>query len=197
MQTDVLLQPRFAFEDYQALRDDPNRYEVLRGEVFMSPPPTINHEIVVGNIADALKAHFRTHPFGRVWAGRFALSFPDELDGWVEPDLVVVRAGRDLRNASDTRFEGVPDVVVEVQSPSTAHYDAIEKKQRYATAGVPEYWLVSLKDRSVTVLWKPHGGIYEGHMRYGAGETLVSSVIESFSMPVDAVFGDVRWDRVL
>lgn len=187
----------FTFEQYQALREDPNRYEVVCGEVFMSPPPTINHEIVVQNIAAALRVYMNTHPLGQVWTGRFALSFPDDARGWVEPDLMVICSGRDLRNAEDTRFEGVPDLLVEVQSPSTAFYDAVEKQKRYSTAGVPEYWLVSTRDRSVTVLWKPQGEAYGAQMRYVLGERLSSMVVEGFSMPLDAVFAGVRWERIL
>ena len=104
MSTAASPQTTFTFEQYQAMGDDPNRYEVLQGEVFMSPPPTINHEIILGNIAAALKAYLKDHPLGQVWTGRFALSFPDDTRGWVEPDLLFIRSGRDLRNAEDTRF---------------------------------------------------------------------------------------------
>lgn len=188
-------QTRFTFEHYQALDEDPNRYEVISGEAYMSPPPTINHEIVVENIADALKMYLKQHRLGRVWTGRFALSFPDDPEGWVEPDLMC--SSQDLRNDADTRFEGVPDLIVEVQSPSTAHYDAVEKQKRYSAAGVPEYWLVSLRERTVTVLWKPRDEAYQAQTRYGFDETLSSTAVPDFAMSVEEIFSGVRWDRIL
>lgn len=197
MFTAALPQTTFTFVQYQAKGDDPNRYEVIQGEVFMSPPPTINHEIILGNIAEALRAYLKDHLLGQVWTGRFALSFPDDTRGWVEPDLLFIRSGRDLRNEEDTRFEGVPDLLVEVQSPSTAHYDEVEKLARYAAAGVPEYWLVNPRERAVLVLWKPQGHLYQARMRHTFGESLSSTVIPGFSMPVDQVFAGVRWDRIL
>lgn len=197
MSTAALPQTTFTFAHYQAKGDDPNRYEVIQGEVFMSPPPTINHEIILGNLADALRSYLSAHPLGQVWVGRFALSFPDDPRGWVEPDLLFIRSGRDLRNEEDTRFEGVPDLLVEVQSPSTTHYDEVEKLARYAAAGVPEYWLVNPRERAVLVLWKPQSHLYQARMRYTAGESLASTVVPGFSMPLDQVFAGVRWDRVL
>lgn len=197
MSTVEIPQTTFTFEIYQSHREDPSRYEVVQGEVYMTPPPTINHEIIVTNLADALKSHVRVHGLGQVWTGRFALSFPDDPGGWVEPDLMFIRAGRDLRNAADTRFEGVPDLLVEAQSPSTAHYDEVEKLERYASAGVPEYWLVNSRQREVRVLWKPGESQYQAQMRYSPGERVSSTVVEDFAISVEAVFAGVRWDRVL
>ena len=108
MSTAEMLHTTFTFAQYQAQRDDPNRYEVIQGEVFISSPPTINHEIILGNIAEALKSHLKIRALGQVWMGRFTLSFPDDLRGWVEPDLMFIPSGRDLRNAEDTRLEASP-----------------------------------------------------------------------------------------
>jgi Uma2 family endonuclease len=187
----------FTFEQYLSKNNDPNRYEVIQGEVFMSPPPTINHELAVSNIAQALRRHLGKGGLQQVWAGRFALSFPDEPGGWVEPDLMFIGAGQDLRNEEDTRFEGVPDLLVEVQSPSTAHYDEVEKLARYASAGVPEYWLVNPRQLAVTVLWEPQGTRYQKQRRYSAGEAIRSTVVEGFSLAVEEVFKAVRRDRIL
>ena len=84
-----------------------------------------------------------------------------------------------------------------MQSPSTAHYDEVEKLARYAAAGVPEYWLVNPRERAVLVLWKPQRNHYQAQMRHASGESLSSHVVPGFSLPVDQVFAGVRWDRIL
>src|SRR5215208_3685114 len=71
----------------RALPDDGNRYEVVRGELLVTPAPRIWHEAIVLRLTVALDAYLRTHPVGQVFGSRSDISWtPDTL---VQPDVFV------------------------------------------------------------------------------------------------------------
>jgi len=105
----------------------------------------------------------------------------------VQPDVFLIRAGSD-RAMVDKTVKGVPDLVVEVLSPSTKRYDRTDKFTLYQSAGVPEYWLI---DPTVQVIevWQLVDGVYQEHGAYKAGEQF-SSPLLSASFSVEALFAD-------
>jgi Uma2 family endonuclease len=86
-------------------------------------------------------------------------------------------------------FQGVPDLVVEVASPSTRKRDRTLKLEAYREAGIPEYWRADPRTRTVTVLV-----LNEDRSRYvelgafGRGETTRSAVLPGLEIPVDSLF---------
>jgi Uma2 family endonuclease len=138
-------------EEVLALPDDGNRYELVDGELLVSPAPRPVHQIAIGVFCDLLRPYARAHGVGLV------LSSPADLDlrtkQLVQPDIFVVRTvpASPLR---DWRQVGIPLLVVEILSPSTARYDRITKRLRYQRSGVPKYWVVDLDARVVEV-WRP------------------------------------------
>lgn len=133
-----------------ALPDDGQRYELVDGELLVSPAPRYLHQRAVAEFYRRLHDYVARHGLGE------ALFSPSDLDlraeQLVQPDLFVVApaAGR----AAEWADVGIPRLVVEVLSPSTARYDRVTKRRRYQRSGIPTYWVVDLDARLVEV-WNP------------------------------------------
>ncbi|MGH7631927.1 MAG: Uma2 family endonuclease, partial [Gemmatimonadales bacterium] len=134
----------------RALPDDGNRYEVVYGELLVTPAPRPWHEIVQGRLMFALETYLRAHPVGQVLGSRADISWgPDVL---VSPDVFVVP----LEQARTLDWSKMRDLllVAEVLSPSSAGHDRFVKRRRYQEAGVPLYWIVDPDERRIEV-WTP------------------------------------------
>jgi Uma2 family endonuclease len=134
----------------RALPEDGNRYEVVYGELLVTPAPRMWHEVVQRRLMTALDAYLQAHPVGEVLGSRGDISWgPDVL---VSPDVFVVT----MEQARTMDWSKVRDLllVAEVLSPSSAKYDRFIKRRRYQEAGVPLYWIVDGDERRVEI-WTP------------------------------------------
>ena len=134
----------------RALPDDGNRYEVVYGELLVTPAPKPWHEIVQRRLMYALETYLRAHPVGEVLGSRADISWtPDTL---VSPDVFVVPLEQ-VRTLDWSRMRDLL-LVAEVLSPSSARYDRFNKRRRYQDAGVPIYWIVD-PDELQAEIWTP------------------------------------------
>ncbi|MBA3658611.1 MAG: Uma2 family endonuclease [Gemmatimonadales bacterium] len=135
----------------RALPDDGNRYEVVYGELLVTPAPRAWHQRVILRLGADLENYLRRYTdAGVVFASPADISWgPDVL---VQPDLFVA-AVHEARTLDWARIRSLL-LVVEVLSPSTARADRFLKRLRYREAGVPLYWVVDADDRSVEI-WTP------------------------------------------
>ena len=130
---------RFLAEDIWDMPDDGNRYEVIDGDLFVTPPPVREHQHSSGELHYWINHYLHQHPIGVVYAAPIGVILDES--GGVQPDLVYV--SNEHREILTSRgVEGVPDLVVEILSPSTRARDLGVKLRRYAAAGVPHYWIV-------------------------------------------------------
>lgn len=137
--------------DLRAIPDDRNRYEIIDGELFVTPSPLWSHQILAQEIFRLLDPYLRTHQIGQmIWAPADIELADDTV---VEPDLFVVPLveGRQARSWEDV---GRLLLVVEILSPSTARADRTVKRRRYQRERVPEYWIVDGNAR-VVERWCP------------------------------------------
>ncbi len=135
----------------RALPDDGNRYEVVYGELLVTPSPRPWHEIIQSRLHAALERYLSEHRIGVVLGSRGDISWgPDVL---VSPDVFVVA----LEQARTLDWSKMQDLllVTEVLSPSSARHDRFVKRRRYQEAGVPVYWIVDGDERRVEV-WTPN-----------------------------------------
>ena len=134
----TIVQPRLTSTDLQDMPDDGKRYELLEGELVVSPAPTRKHQKVAWRVVTFLD-RAEVAGFGVGYAAPFEVYF-DEYDA-AQPDVFFVRADR-LDIIKEDRIEGAPDLVVEILSPSTRRRDLRVKLQLYARFGVPFYWIM-------------------------------------------------------
>jgi len=131
------LKQRLDYGDYAGIPADGLTYEILDGELYVTPAPSPMHQRVSKRLQRQLEAYFEARGLGEVFDAPIDLILT--LHDVVQPDLVVVT---DAARVSARGIEGPPTLVVEVLSPSTRDRDRGVKGRRYAALGVPHYWLV-------------------------------------------------------
>ena len=132
-----------------ALPDDGNRYELLDGELLVTPAPAPRHQDAVRVVFQILHAYLDESGMAAVYFS----SADVQLDGrqYLQPDILVVRTPDGQRPDSWDEI-GIPILVIEVSSPSTAKYDRLLKRLKYLRSGVEEYWVVDV-DAEVIERW--------------------------------------------
>jgi Uma2 family endonuclease len=177
-------QGQWTYEDYAALPDDGNRYEVLHGVLYMTPSPDRWHQEASGAIFYHLYVAVHLAGLGKVYSGPFDVMLDSK--NTFQPDILVVFNEHLDRIAKDG-VVGAPDLAVEIASPSTARIDLSEKLYAYASAGVPEYWVVNPGSRTVEVFVLRHG-IYNSLGIYYGPAVLPSRIVPNLSVRVEQFF---------
>lgn len=173
---------RYTVDEVLAFPDDGNRYELVDGELLMTPSPAQIHQLVAGRLYARLVAYLT--PFDHVAQAFFApadiIWGPDE---YVQPDLFVVPVNE---VTGDWRDCQTLLLAVEVVSPSSARADRFTKRRLYQRRGVATYWIVDADARLVEV-WRPDDDrpeIVTGELRWRVMpdvEELVVAVQDLFS----------------
>lgn len=134
------------YDDYVDLPNDRNRYEILDGDLFVTPAPSSRHQLVSRNLQFAIHQFAKQHTLGEIFDAPIDLILAATTV--VQPDLVFVSRGRQSV-VTDRAIEGVPDLVVEILSPATVKTDRTTKARLYARYGIPHYWIVDPDARSL------------------------------------------------
>lgn len=140
---------KLTYNEYVLFPDDGNRHEIIDGRHFMNAAPVPRHQAISRHIQFQLYQQIELTKLGQVIDAPIDLQL-SEVDV-VQPDLVVVLAAN--RIITQTRIRGVPDLVIEILSPSNRKYDTELKKQLYEQFAVPEYWIVD-PDECVVVRYR-------------------------------------------
>ena len=133
------------------LPDDGNRYEVIDGELFVTPAPSWDHQAAVLALAMRLQDYLRASGAGTVMIAPADVEFDSER--MVAPDVFVVPL---VEGRRPRRWEEVGRLLlaVEILSPSSAHADRQVKRRLYQRERVPEYWVVDVDARLIE-RWRP------------------------------------------
>lgn len=177
-------QDKWTYDDYRRLPDDGWRYEVIEGELYMSPAPEPIHQEYGGEMFAALRDFGKKHNAGKAYMAPIDVILPD-LASPVQPDVLFIVKNR-LHIVKRGRIEGAPDIIVEILSPSNWIIDRREKFDIYAKAGVREYWIVNPMVRTIE-LFVLREGRYELIGKYGVGEAARSEVLPGFEVKVDEI----------
>jgi Uma2 family endonuclease len=135
-----------------ALPDDGNRYELIDGELFVTPAPSDVHQLIAGELNSRLLQYLRASTVGRSIVSPADVRKPDRKCNRVQPDVFVVRLTDGKRPTYPFDLSDLL-LAVEVQSPSNPAYDYQVKRELYLNNGVPEYWIVNADSRNV-VRWR-------------------------------------------
>jgi Uma2 family endonuclease len=146
------LSRKLDYSDLQFTPDDGRRYELLRGELLVTPSPNTRHQRITRELLLQLVGYFHERALGEVFLGPTDVILTNQ-DVFV-PDLLVIA---DPAGISQRGIEKAPLLVVEILSPSTAKVDRGLKAQRYAELGVAHYWLVDPERRSLECHVLEHG----------------------------------------
>ncbi len=177
-------QPRFGYTDLLTMPEDGRRYEIHGGELVVMPSPLLCHQIAAGEIFTVLN-DYRLRSGGRAVTAPFDIVF-DEYDV-VQPDVVFFRAERLHLLDPNSVARAVPDIVVEVLSPSTASIDRGRKMRIFAEYGVPEYWIVDPLGRQVEVHVLEDGAYRQAQVATG-GDTVRSVLLPELTFTAAGIF---------
>jgi len=157
---------RWTRADLERLPDDGNRYEVIDGVLYVSPFPNSSHQNVITVLMRFLDNHVHRHKLGKIFPAGLKVVL-DEPTG-VGPDVVFISETR-LQGLATDGYYGAPDLLIEVLSSKPA-LDIVIKKQKYARAGVPHYWIVD-PERRILRAFQLEGGEYH-QAAEAAGEAI-------------------------
>jgi Uma2 family endonuclease len=159
--------------------------EFSDGRVELLPMPSRRHQKIIMFLSKLLEAFVLSKNLGEVLIAPFKVRlWPDKVR---EPDVMFMFASNSHRSFEDY-WEGA-DLVVEIISPDNPKRDTVEKKEEYAKAGIPEYWLVNPLSETITVFVLAQGSsLYQEVGVYNKGEIAVSRLLEGFTVDVAAVF---------
>lgn len=146
---------KLTYQDYVQFPMDGRRHEIVDGEHVVTPAPETYHQHVFGGIFSQLFPQIQTRGLGSVFAAPTDVEL-SEVDV-VQPDAVIVlEAHRQI--VTPTKIKGVPDLVIEILSPSTQERDRGLKLELYRKAGIPEYWIVDPGEHCVEQWVLERGG---------------------------------------
>ena len=177
-------QGSWTYDDYAALPDDGKHYEIVNGVLLMTPAPSPEHQEIVGMIFHYLLMHVKLAGLGRVFTAPIDVELSPE--NTFQPDVVVILNAH-LDRVGEKKIIGAPDLVVEVASSSTAAYDRLTKYEKYAHAGVPEYWIVKSLNHTAEVLGL-EGGQYRSLGIFRGEQTLPSRIVPNLPVAVERFF---------
>ncbi len=161
------LKTRLDYDDYCAIPPDGKRYELLDGQVQVTPAPSPLHQRISKRLQRPPETYFEAPERGgeEFNAPIDVILTPHDV---VQPDLVVVT---DPALVSPRGIEGAPALVIRILSPNTTAYDRTTKAQRYAALGVPHYWIVDRETRTIEC-FRRHQAAYQLVGVFGPDDTL-------------------------
>ena len=174
---------KFTYEDYRNAPED-KRYELLDGDLVVTPAPGEAHQRVSRNLTILLGQSVKLTGAGHIYAAPFDVVLSDT--DVVQPDLLFVSKEREYV-ITEANVQGAPDLVVEILSPSTAERDQTFKRALYAKHGVKEFWLVDTAAKTVTVLLRNSQGFAVVGV-CGEGQALDSPTLTGFTINTDEIF---------
>ena len=143
--------PRYTAREIRSFPDKRVRYEVIRGELFVTPAPGLPHQRTVVELTTVLREYLERHGLGEVLVAPFEVELTE--DSAVQPDVLVLLGDRQAQ-LTPARLVGPPSLVIEVISYTSKRTDRLQKRQLYQEEGVPEYWIVDPELRRVE-RWRP------------------------------------------
>lgn len=167
----------WTYDDYAALPEDGKRYEVIEGELLMTPAPNFRHRDIVLWLGFLLRGHVLEHGGGRV-----AIAPADVVlseINVVQPDLLFI-AHADGDRITEANLQGAPSLAVEVLSD--ARRDRVLKRRLYEQFGVKEYWIVDPDAERVEVYrWTEEPRLLQ------AGDTLATDLLPGLVIDVETL----------
>ena len=159
MVPELITRRRLTLADYEALPNDQD-YDIIDGVLYVSPRARPDHQIVANEFAVILTVHARDRGLGVVVPN--ADLIVDDRNTYISPDIMYFTAERFASIDRQTWIRTIPDLVIEVLSPSTEDYDRQTKLRTYAALGIPHYWIADARTHVVAEnVLQPNGRYQE------------------------------------
>src|SRR4030067_2046566 len=181
--TAIITKKKTTYADYVKI-DDNNRYEVFNGELRMVPAPSTDHQFISRDLEFLVWNFVNKKGLGEVLYAPVDVVLDD--DEVYQPDLVFIKRDRQGIIERDA-IHGVPDLIIEIVTPSSVFYDTVEKKEIYRKYGVNEYWLVFPDEKAIEVFVLENGA-YQEFCRFKKNGCVASKILEGLKIDAKDVF---------
>jgi Uma2 family endonuclease len=178
---------KLTYEDFLLFPDDGKRHELIDGEHYVTPAPNVRHQRICGSFHLRIASWLESHPIGEIFFAPLDVIFT-KFDV-VEPDLLYISNERLAALSPEGHVTVVPEIVIEIGSPSTRKRDETVKLRLYERSGVAEYWIVDL-DRDVIRVYRREGEIFARPVELSveAGDVLTTPHLPGLDIPLSWVF---------
>lgn len=173
---------RLTYDDFCLLPDDGKRYEIIDGELLVTPSPRIRHQMIVTRLSRYLLEFVENNGLGQVFVAPLDVVLSDY--DVVEPDLLYVSKERASALAEGKNVQGSPDLVIEVLSETTENRDRTIKLKLYARSGVREYWIIAPEGPTAEIYRRTTQGL-ELVSKLASTGVLTSPLFPGFSLPLN------------
>ncbi len=174
---------KLTYEDYLKTPED-ERYELIEGELVMTPSPVPRHQRISGRLEFELRKFTTENDLGEVFDAPCDVYLDDE--NVVQPDILFISKDR-LNIIGEKNIQGAPDIAIEIISESSAYRDFVQKKRLYARFGVREYWIVIPEEESIQI-YILKDNAYTLHSTSRKHETLESYTLKELKMELKNIF---------
>jgi Uma2 family endonuclease len=165
------------------------RFQLIQGDLHMTPAPNTRHQIISRNIEEILLDWVKETSAGIVLDAPLD-AFLTDIDVY-QPDIVFVSNNRRAIIEEDGLHCG-PDLVVEILSKSTAKFDLGPKKFVYSRTGVKELWIVDPAAKTVTVSRFAAGAI-ESEIVWGESDVFATGILPGLKVEIARFFAGMDW----
>jgi len=170
------------------------RWEIFDGVPYMQSAPKWQHQSISSELHRQISNYLIGKPC-RVFASPFDLCLAeytendDEISNIIQPDIVIVCDETKLRK---TGYFGVPTMIIEISSPSTARQDRVVKFNKYEKASVQEYWIVEPDGKYINVFTLQENKRYGRPEAYTEDDKVQLSVFPDFTINLKPVFEGIE-----
>lgn len=179
-----ILRRRLTLADYEALPDDAD-YEIIDGELYLSPRALPYHQVIAARLTIDIGVHAESRHLGTVVPDADLII--DAKNTYISPDIMYFTAEHYARINPNDFIQVIPDLVVEVISPSSERYDLVRKRTLYASLGVPHYWIANPRTQSVEEnVLRPDGQYRSG--TFQAPDRFVSALFPDLEIDLSRIF---------
>ncbi|MCR2821304.1 Uma2 family endonuclease [Lederbergia panacisoli] len=182
---------KVTLNEYLQIRENTEELlEYIDGFIYMSPSPSIRHQRISRELLVKLDHFLKGTPCEIISAPMDVELKSEKIDGIkiVIPDLVIIC---DKRGFTESRYVGVPSLIIEILSPSNQSHDLITKFNIYMKYGVREYWIVNPMLQSITVYELNDEDMYEQYdVKTDIGK-VHSGFLDGFSVELKEIFSEM------
>lgn len=181
---------KYTYADYLTWPEG-ERWEIIDGVPYLQAALSWQHQAISGNTFGQFYEYLKGKPC-QVFAALFDLCIPEfnESDEKIsnvisQPDIVVICDKSKLRK---TGFFGVPELIIEITSPSTVRTDKITKFNKYEKVGVKEYWIIEPEQKIVSVFLLQDNNKYGRPNVYSEEDQITVSIFPDLAIDLKPFF---------
>ena len=183
------LERQWTSDDLEELPADGNRYEVIDGELLVTPAPSLRHQEAIARLYIILASYLGRHRVGHAFFAPADIVFSPRRA--VQPDIIVLPLVDGRRPETFIEANRQLLLAAEILSPSTARADRVAKRILYREERVAEYWIVDLDARAIerAIPDDSRSEIFADRLEWfpdGAAGPLVIDVPAYFAQVLDA-----------